>query len=72
MRATLKGAGVGLAAPQVGVSLRVFIMEDPDEAVEKDMLKFDKERVPFPFTVVINPSWMKASDEEKEFLLKGA
>lgn len=68
MRATLKGAGVGLAAPQIGVSLRVFVMEDPEEAVEKDKLKDEKERVPFPLTVVINPSWVKAADEEKTFL----
>lgn len=68
MRATLKGAGVGLAAPQVGVSLRVFLMEDPEEAVERDKIKSDKERVPFPFTVVINPTWVKISDEEKTFL----
>jgi peptide deformylase len=68
MQTTLKGAGVGLAAPQVGVSLRVFVMEDPKEAVDKDMLRDDKERVPFPFTVVINPAWAAVSDEEKTFL----
>lgn len=68
MRATLKGAGVGLAAPQVGVALRAFVMEDPKEAVEKDVLRGDKERVPFPLTVIINPSWVKVSDEEKTFL----
>lgn len=68
MRATLKGAGVGLAAPQVGVSLRVFVMEDPEEWIEKDKLKDDKERAPFPFTVVINPSWVNVSDEERTFL----
>ena len=27
MKATLKGNGVGLAAPQVGVPLRVFVMK---------------------------------------------
>jgi peptide deformylase len=68
MRATLKGSGVGLAAPQVGVSLRVFVMEDPKEAVDKDILRDDKERAPFPFTVVINPAWAAVSDEEKTFL----
>jgi peptide deformylase len=67
MKATLKGNGVGLAAPQVGVPLRVFVMEDLEEWVEKDKLKNDKERVPLPFTVVINPTWMKISDEERTF-----
>jgi len=50
MQATLKGTGVGLAAPQIGVSLRVFVMEDPKQWVENDKLKDDKERVEFPFT----------------------
>ena len=67
MNSTLKGNGVGLAAPQIGVLLRVFVMEDPKEWVENDKLKADKERVTFPFTVVINPSWVKVSDEEKTF-----
>jgi peptide deformylase len=67
MRATLKDTGVGLAAPQVGVSLRVFAMEDPKDWVENDKLRDDKERVPFPFTVVINPDWVKANDEQKSF-----
>jgi peptide deformylase len=68
MRVTLEGTGVGLAAPQIGVGLRLFVMEDPPEWCEKDPLRKEKDREPFPFTVVVNPQWRALGDERAEFL----
>src|SRR5262245_59395260 len=68
MRATLDDTGVGLAAPQIGVSLRVFIMQDRAEWCEKDPLRGEKARDPFPFTVVVNPQWQPLGDERAELL----
>jgi peptide deformylase len=49
MRETMRDApGVGLAAPQIGIPLQLAVIEDPSEAP-------DKERVPIPFHVLINP-----------------
>ena len=49
MRETMREApGVGLAAPQVGVPLRLAVIEDMAESP-------DKERRPVPFHVIINP-----------------
>src|SRR6187402_1897925 len=67
MRATLDGIGVGLAAPQIGVGLRVFVMQDPAEWCEKDPLCQEKGRDPFPFTVVVNPQWRALGAERVEF-----
>jgi peptide deformylase len=65
MRLTLAGKGVGLAAPQIAVPLRLFVIEDPAERVNalaaEDRAK--RERIPFPFEAVINPSWRATSDE---------
>jgi peptide deformylase len=49
MRETMREApGVGLAAPQVGLPLRLAVMEDIADVP-------DKERKPVPFHVIINP-----------------
>jgi peptide deformylase len=34
MRETLKGKGVGLAAPQIAVPLRPFVAEDTEELIQ--------------------------------------
>lgn len=50
MRETMRDApGVGLAAPQVGLALRLAVIEDLSEAEEQ-------ERTPTPFHVIVNPS----------------
>ena len=50
MRETMRAApGVGLAAPQVGLPLRLAVIEDVEEAPEQD-------RKPIPFHVIINPT----------------
>jgi peptide deformylase len=49
MRETMREApGVGLAAPQVGLPLRLAVIEDLADVPEK-------ERTPVPFHVIINP-----------------
>jgi peptide deformylase len=58
MRETVRGApGVGLAAPQIGISLQLAVIEDRKEYhkdVSAEQLKL-RERRPVPFHVVINP-----------------
>lgn len=56
LRATMHAApGVGLAAPQVGVSLRIAVIEDP--APVPDEVRLARGRVPQPFRVLVNPSY---------------
>ncbi len=58
MRETMRGApGVGLAAPQIGLSLQVAVIEDRKEyykEVSAEQLAL-RERRPVPFHVIINP-----------------
>jgi peptide deformylase len=58
MVAAMRAApGIGLAAPQVGVSWRMFVMEDRPEMtadLPKDVL-LEREREPAPLRVLINP-----------------
>jgi peptide deformylase len=68
MRLTLKGRGVGLAAPQIGVGLRAFVVEDPQERIEADRDARDKERTAIPFEIVINPVWRAVGEEMKTFM----
>jgi peptide deformylase len=70
MRDTMRDApGVGLAAPQVGLGLRLAVIEDRD-----DLLKSvspaelaDKERSSVDFHVIINPRLTPLGDEKVEF-----
>ena len=57
MLAIVKGRGVGLAAPQIGVKKRVFVMEDTKEGMsdESEEERKSKKRVPFKAKAVINP-----------------
>jgi peptide deformylase len=68
MKLTLKGRGVGLAAPQIGVGLRVFVMEDPQERIEADRDAREKERTAIPLEVIINPAWRASGEEMKTFM----
>jgi peptide deformylase len=50
--------GVGLAAPQIGVPLRVFVAEDPEERlaqVSSDAREL-RARTPLPLIALINPT----------------
>lgn len=66
MRATLRAApGVGLAAPQVGIALRLAIVEDPG-ATSAEVAQA-RERTPTPFTALINPRYQPATDQVVAF-----
>jgi peptide deformylase len=70
MRETMQDApGVGLAAPQVGVSLQLAVIEDREE-YSKDFSRealAERERKPVAFHVIINPVLTLESDPEIEF-----
>ncbi|MGW5636873.1 peptide deformylase [Streptomyces sp. NPDC003832] len=56
LRLTMRAApGVGLAAPQVGVPLRIAVIEDPAPVTEE--VRLVRGRVPQPFRVLVNPAY---------------
>ncbi|MGD6747308.1 peptide deformylase [Streptomyces sp. BH106] len=56
MRVTMHAApGVGLAAPQIGVPLRLAVIEDA--AAVSEEVRAARGRVPQPFRVLVNPSY---------------
>ena len=56
LRITMRAApGVGLAAPQVGVGLRIAVIEDPAPVPEE--VRLARGRVPQPFRVLVNPAY---------------
>ncbi|MFE8017934.1 peptide deformylase [Streptomyces antibioticus] len=56
LRITMHAApGVGLAAPQVGVGLRIAVIEDPAPVPEE--VRLARGRVPQPFRVLVNPAY---------------
>ncbi|MYS22142.1 MULTISPECIES: peptide deformylase [unclassified Streptomyces] len=56
MKATMHAApGVGLAAPQIGVPLRIAVLEDPGGPGGE--ISDVRERVPLPFRVLVNPAY---------------
>ncbi len=64
-----KAPGVGLAAPQIGVSAQVMVLED-DEALhanQTDEALEERERTPFPVKVFINPQLTPIGDEKVTF-----
>jgi peptide deformylase len=61
--------GVGLAAPQVGLSLQLAVIEDREE-YHKDVseaLLQERERSPVPFHVIVNPVLEEVGNEKAEF-----
>lgn len=70
MVAAMRNApGIGLAAPQVGVSKRVIVMEDRPEMTEglpKDVL-IEREREPHPLRVLINPVMTLVGSDVRDF-----
>jgi peptide deformylase len=70
MRKTMHDApGVGLAAPQVGLSLQLAVIEDRQEYhkdVSVEQLQ-ERERRPVPFHAIINPRIVETSGETAEF-----
>ncbi|WP_248843693.1 peptide deformylase, partial [Streptomyces prasinus] len=56
LRVTMHAApGVGLAAPQVGVGLRIAVIEDPAPVTEE--VAVVRGRVRQPFRVLVNPAY---------------
>jgi peptide deformylase len=70
MRETMHDApGVGLAAPQIGISLRLAVIEDKPENLKDipgDYLK-ERERKAVPFHVIANPKLTLQGPAEVEF-----
>ena len=70
MRETMRDApGVGLAAPQVGLSLRLAVIEDSAE-VQKSVAPeklAERRRRPVPFHVIINPRLSLAGPQAEFF-----
>ena len=61
--------GVGLAAPQVGLSIQLAVIEDRAEYhkdFSEEQLR-ERERRPVPFHAIINPRITEKSDETAEF-----
>jgi peptide deformylase len=57
MKVTMRGVGVGLAAPQIGCSFQIAVIEDREEyqkSIPAEVLKL-RERKPIAFHVIINP-----------------
>lgn len=56
MKGTMRDApGVGLAAPQIGESIQLAVIEDLDQSQLTDQEKEERKRYPVPFHVIINP-----------------
>ena len=70
MVAAMRAApGIGLAAPQVGVAKRMFVMEDRPEMtadLPKDVL-IEREREPAPLRVLFNPVVRPVGSQTRDF-----
>ncbi|MET9494797.1 peptide deformylase [Streptomyces sp. NPDC006552] len=66
MRATMHAApGVGLAAPQIGLPLRLAVLEDAATVPEE--VRAARGRVPLPFRVLVNPAYEEAGGRQVAF-----
>ena len=70
MKETMRDApGVGLAAPQIGLSLQIAVVEDSEDYLKlvpaADLA--ERERSAVPFQVMINPKITFSSDRKVEF-----
>ncbi|NKI45160.1 peptide deformylase [Streptomyces physcomitrii] len=66
MRETMHAApGVGLAAPQVGLALRLAVLEDTAEVPEE--IRRAREREPLPFRVLLNPVYEPVGERRAAF-----
>lgn len=66
MRITMRDApGVGLAAPQIGISLALAVVEDPGP-LDPD-LAVARERQPLAFRVLVNPRYEAVGTERAAF-----
>ena len=61
--------GVGLAAPQIGLSVQLAVIEDREEYlkdVAEEQLR-ERDRLPVPFHVIINPKITLGAGEAADF-----
>ncbi len=66
MRATMRDApGVGLAAPQIGISLRIAVIEDMYDV--DDEVAVVRQRTPLPFRVLVNPRYTETGSARASF-----
>ncbi|WP_089106230.1 peptide deformylase [Streptomyces hyaluromycini] len=66
LRVTMHAApGVGLAAPQVGVPLRIAVIEDPAPVPAE--VAAARGRVPQPFRVLVNPAYQPVGTARAAF-----
>ena len=66
MRATMHDApGVGLAAPQIGVPLRIAVIEDMYPVSEE--VATQRERTPLPFRAIVNPRYDDIGPARRSF-----
>ncbi|MFJ4716840.1 peptide deformylase [Streptomyces sp. NPDC088785] len=69
MRRTMHAApGVGLAAPQIGLALRLAVLEDAATVPEE--VRVARGRVPQPFRVLVNPAY-EAVDGRRAAFFEG-
>jgi peptide deformylase len=61
--------GVGLAAPQIGVPMRIFVAEDLEERIDRipEGTRRTRGRVALPLTVLVNPVVVPSSQEQVVF-----
>jgi peptide deformylase len=74
MRATMEAApGVGLAAPQVGVSLQLAVMQDDPERWDhlNEEERAARERNALPFTVLVNPAVTPVDGDSRASFYEG-
>lgn len=63
MQQTMRDApGVGLAAPQIGRSLQLAVIEDTAEGLSEEVREA-RERRPVPYHVIVNPTIQPIGDE---------
>jgi peptide deformylase len=70
MAEVMRGApGVGLAAPQIGVPLRVFVAEDDASRMAKvsEEARVTRRRVVLPFLAIVNPTLVAISPDQATF-----
>jgi peptide deformylase len=69
---TMRAApGVGLAAPQIGVNLRIAVIEDQAEYIDRGENTDERERTPLPVLVLINPEVKRLSKSKKLIFHEG-
>jgi peptide deformylase len=69
IRVMREAPGVGLAAPQLGVPLRVFVMEDRPELLARQtpLELAERERVAYPVKVWVNPEVVVVGERRATF-----